>query len=62
MKVCYEVAVMAIDAGLIPHGEEIIAVGGSGRGADTAVVMKPAHAKEFFGTELLEVICMPRGR
>ena len=62
MKVCYEVAVMAIDAGLIAHGEEIIAVGGSGRGADTAVVMKPAHAKEFFSTELLEVICMPRGR
>ena len=28
-KVCVEIAVMALDAGLIPYGEDIIAVGGS---------------------------------
>ncbi|MEW6724720.1 MAG: pyruvate kinase alpha/beta domain-containing protein [Bacillota bacterium] len=61
-KVCFEVASMALDAGLIPHGVEIIAIGGSGRGADTALVMKPAHAKAFFDTEVLEIICRPRGR
>lgn len=61
-KVAFEIATMALDAGLIPHGEPIIAIGGSGRGADTALVMKPAHAKDFFDTEVLEVICKPHGR
>lgn len=62
MKVCFEVAIMAKDAGLIPHGQEIISLGGTSRGADTAVVMKPAHGHNFFDTELLEVVCRPRGR
>lgn len=61
-KVAFEIASMALDSGLIPFGDEIIAVGGSGRGADTALVMKPAHAKDFFDTAVLEVICKPRGR
>ena len=39
---------------------EAIAVGGTGKGADTALVLRPAHAKEFFNTEILEVICKPR--
>jgi len=34
VKVCVEISVMALDAGLIAYGEEVIAVGGSGRGAD----------------------------
>jgi hypothetical protein len=59
-KVCVEVAVMALDAGLIPYGEEIISVGGSGQGADTALVIFPAHAKDFFNCEIREIICKPR--
>ena len=59
-KVAVEIAVMALDAGLIPFGEPVIAVGGSGRGADTAVVLTPAHAKAIFDTEILEIICKPR--
>ncbi len=62
MKVVFEIGSMAIDAGMVPHDKEIAVLGGSGGGADTAVIMKPAHAKEFFDTELLEVICRPRGR
>lgn len=60
LKVCVEISVMALDAGLIPHGEEIVAVGGSGRGADTACVIVPAHSNHFFETVVKEVICMPR--
>jgi hypothetical protein len=56
VKVCVEVAVMALDAGLIPHGREVIAVGGTGRGADTAVVIWPAHASSIFDTYICEVI------
>lgn len=59
-KVAVEIAVMALDAGLIPFGEEVIAIGGSGRGADTALVLRPAHARDFFDTEILEIICKPR--
>ncbi|NPV69623.1 MAG: hypothetical protein HPY55_03115 [Firmicutes bacterium] len=59
-KVCVEIATMALDAGLVPYGEEIIAVGGSSNGADTALVVRPAHAKSFFDGQVLEVICKPR--
>lgn len=59
-KVAVEIAVMALDAGMIPHGRDIMAVGGSGRGADTALVVRPAHARSFFDTRVVEVICRPR--
>ena len=58
-KVCVEISIMALDAGLIPYGQKVIAVGGSGRGADTAVVITPAHASEVFDTYIHEIICKP---
>jgi len=60
MKVCLEIGTTAVDGGLVPYGKEIVVVAGSGGGADTAVVMIPAHAKDFFDTQVLEVICKPR--
>jgi len=60
VKVCVEISVMALDAGLIPYGEPVIAVGGTGRGADTAVIIKPAHAKDILSTRIQEIICKPR--
>ncbi len=60
LKVCVEISGMALDAGLIPYGEEIIAVGGTGRGADTAIVIVPAHSNKFLDTKIKEIICMPR--
>lgn len=59
VKVAVEIAVMALDAGLIPYGKPIIAVGGSGGGADTALVLVPSHSKTVFDTEILELICKP---
>jgi hypothetical protein len=59
MKVCVEIAVMAADAGLIPTDEDVICVGGTGRGADTAVVLRPAHANHFFDLRIREVLCKP---
>ena len=59
-KVSVEVAVMALDAGLVPYGEEIIAVAGSGRGADTAVILTPAHANNILDTKINEIICKPK--
>ena len=59
VKVCVEVAGMALDAGLIPYGKEVIAIGGSGKGADTAAVIAPAHSNHFFDTKVKEIICKP---
>lgn len=59
-KVCVEIAVMALDAGLIPHGEVILAIGGSGRGADTAALLTPAHAQAILDTRVHEILCKPR--
>lgn len=60
IKVCVEIACMALDAGLIPYGEEVISVAGSVHGADTACVIVPAHSHQFFDTIIKEIICMPR--
>lgn len=59
VKVAVEVAVMAADAGAL-SGNDIIAVGGSGRGADAALVLKPAHQNNFFDLRIREIICKPR--
>lgn len=59
VKVCAEIATMALDAGQIPCGEKIVAIGGTVRGADTAVVMTPAHAAEILKTGIHEIICKP---
>jgi len=60
VKVGCEVACMAVDAGLISAGEEAIAIGGSGGGADTAIVLKPSNTHTFFDTRVLEIVCRPR--
>jgi hypothetical protein len=60
MKVACEIAAMAADAGLVRTDEEIIAIGGTGRGADTAVVLQPGYSHRFFNTRIKEIICKPR--
>ena len=59
MKVACEIALMAADAGMIRVGEPMIAIGGTGRGADTAVVLLPANAQAFFDLRIMEVLCKP---
>jgi len=60
-KVCVEISVMAMDAGYIGAEEDVIAIGGTGGGADTAVVLRPGHSQYFFDTDVKEIICMPYG-
>ena len=55
-----EISMMAADAGLIPVGEEIIAIGGRGSGVDTAVILTPVNAKDLFNLKIHEIIAMPR--
>jgi hypothetical protein len=59
-KVCVEIVVMAADAGLIPFDKDVIAIAGTDRGADTALVVKPANASTFFDLRIRETIAKPR--
>ena len=58
-KVCIEVTIMAADAGLIPADKDIVAIGGTGRGADTALRIRPANTARFFDMKIREVIAKP---
>lgn len=60
VKVAVEIAGMALDAGLIPYGQEVVSIGGTDQGADTALVIVPAHSHQFFDTKVKEIICKPR--
>ena len=60
LKVGLEISCMAADAGLIRTDEECVSVGGSGGGADTAVVLLPTNTHRFFDARIRELICKPR--
>ena len=60
MKVVCEIALMAADAGLIRTDEDAISIAGSGRGADTAVVLQPVNSHDFFDLKVKEILCKPR--
>lgn len=59
-KVCCEIVMMAADSGLIPEGEEVLAVAGTGSGADTVMVLRSAVSKRFLELRVLEILAKPR--
>jgi len=59
MKVVCEIAVMAADGGLVRTDEDVIAIGGTSRGADTAVVLRPVNSNDFFDLKVKEILCKP---
>ena len=60
MKVAVEIALMAADAGLMPVDREVIAIAGTGEGADTAIVLQPAYSRKFHELKIKEIIAKPR--
>ncbi len=60
VKVVCEIAVMAADAGLVRTDEEVIAIAGTGKGSDTAVVLTPVNSQNFFDLKVKEILCKPR--
>jgi len=63
LKVAVEITIMAADNGAIPCGDvEVISMGGTGWGADTACVVRPAHSNGFFNFRVREIIAIPRKR
>ena len=59
MKVAVEIVTMAADAGKIPMDKDVIAIAGSAKGADTAVVIKPANSHNIFNLVVREIIAKP---
>ena len=59
-KVAVEIALMAADAGLVSTQQECISIGGTSEGADTALLLRPAHAQNFFDLKIMEILAKPR--
>jgi len=59
VKACIYISVMAADTGLIKAGKDIIVVGETDRGADTAPAINPSRSQDFFKTKVREIICKP---
>lgn len=58
-KVAVELALMAADAGLVRTDEDVISIGGTAGGADTALVIQPANSADIFDLKVKEIICKP---
>lgn len=59
-KVAIECVMMAVDAGLIPEGEEVLSMAGTARGADAVFVIRSAASKRFLDLTVLEILAKPR--
>jgi hypothetical protein len=60
MKVVVEIVMAAADAGLVSTREEVVSVGGTNQGADTAAIIKPVNVHNFFSVRVREILCRPR--
>jgi hypothetical protein len=59
MKVCVETVLLATDGGHVSRGEEVIAVSGTARGADTAVVAIASTSTRLHELHITEILCKP---
>jgi len=59
VKVCVEIAVMALDAGAIEYAKPVVCIGGSGKGADSVCVITPSYAASILKTKVNEIVCKP---
>ncbi|HJK78504.1 MAG TPA: hypothetical protein O0Y06_04120 [Methanocorpusculum sp.] len=62
LKVAVECVLIAADQGAVSVTGEVVAVGGTEEGADTVLVIRPAHTASFFDLQVREVVAMPRNR
>ncbi|UCG02514.1 MAG: hypothetical protein JSW11_00690 [Candidatus Heimdallarchaeota archaeon] len=59
-KVTMEMTIMVSDAGLIDTTKDIISIAGTGRGLDTAWIVKPSYSNSLFDLKMKVPICKPR--
>ncbi|MFX0092645.1 MAG: hypothetical protein ACFFBD_12855 [Candidatus Hodarchaeota archaeon] len=58
-KVAAEIVLMAADSGLIGVPQDVLSIGGTGRGADTCWVIGTAHTQNFFDLKMKKCLCKP---
>jgi len=58
-KVACEISMMAADAGVVRTDEDVISIGGTGHGADTALVLRPVNTHNFFDLKVKQILCKP---
>jgi uncharacterized protein len=59
VKVAVEIVAMASDANLLPVAD-VIAVAGTGRGADTCILVAANSSNLFFDIKVREILAKPR--
>jgi hypothetical protein len=59
VKVCPEIAMMAVDCNVVPSGSKVIAIAGSHSGADTGMVLEAAESSRIRDVKLHEILCKP---
>lgn len=59
VKVCVEMAYMVTDAGYLRPGELAVVIAGSGRGADTALIIQAGSTQNPRDLRVAEFLCKP---
>jgi len=59
VKVGVEITLMAADRGFVQTGEEIMTISGSGRGADTAMIVQAANSHHCLDLKVKEILAKP---
>ena len=60
IKVCCEIVMEACDAGLIPEGKDVLAVGGTAYGADTVCIISSYASKRFLQLKIRQILAKPK--
>lgn len=58
MKVCVEIVIMAADSGLIGTND-VLAMAGTGRGADTVALIAPQSSNNLFSLKIRDILVKP---
>jgi uncharacterized protein len=61
--VCLEAVLMAVDAGIVPESEEVVAIAGTEKGLDTAWIIRSSASANMFhpakGSRFVELLAKP---
>lgn len=59
VKVCAEIVAEACDAGFLPEDVDVVAVAGTGRGADTVAIVEAHPSDRFFDIRFRQILAKP---
>jgi hypothetical protein len=59
IKVCCEIVMEAVDGGLVAEAQEVVAMAGTAKGADTVALIKSAASKRFLDLYVSQIVAKP---